>query len=243
MPRNFEALYDWHLGLHSKENLERIVAETTAIVPTGVRFKPTDMEIAKILDAPRRSLAAEHSGRLKEVDEALSSILRERASAILEIASVNNVNIRGSEIEQLFTGGHNSHGVADLAFDATENTRVLVDVKCKLLDLNSNPKPYNIDKMLRVLAEASSLLCLYLVGVDRRSEVVCGCLVDVLDAEVIARTRIQFHWAGRNSRGVTQLRAGPRVFFDPGFRRSVDPQSAAAFLVRMLDHTHLDIDR
>ena len=237
VPANFDDLYELHAGFGWEENLERIVAATTAIVPTGVRFDPTEKEIANILAAPARSLDAGRVGQLALIETTLHAIVTQRATAILNAADIDNVNLRGNAIEQLFTGGGNLHSIEDRMFEVEGQVRVLVDVKTKMLDLNSSPKLYNIDKMLRLLADGKSILCLYVIGIDRQRGSVRGCLVDVLDSKLIARTRIQFHWADRNSRGVTQLSNDTKVFLESGFRRNVDLSKATEFLNRLLSET------
>ena len=40
------------------------------------------------------------------------------------------------------------------------------DVKTKIMILNSNPKAYNLDKMLEFLANYRSVFMFYFVGID-----------------------------------------------------------------------------
>jgi len=51
-PGNFERLYELHTGYTWQDNLERIVAATNSISPTGKRFEPTESEIKSLLQAP-----------------------------------------------------------------------------------------------------------------------------------------------------------------------------------------------
>jgi len=78
------------------------------------------------------------------------------------------------------------------------------DIKTKLMFLNSNPKAYNIDKMLEFLSKPKSVFLFYFIDIDLERTLETY-LISMFDERVIDNTRIQFHWAGRNSRGVTQL--------------------------------------
>jgi len=52
---------------------------------------------------------------------------------------------------------------------------------------------------------------------------------------VIRATRIQFHWAGRNSRGVTQLTRDLATLFSPEFEENIDQDAAVAFLKDLIN--------
>jgi len=70
--------------------------------------------------------------------------------------------------------------------------------------LNSNPKAYNLDKMLEFLAQDRSVFMFYFVGVDP-GKIVNTVLVSMFQKELLACTILLRHWSGRNSRGVTQF--------------------------------------
>ena len=75
---------------------------------------------------------------------------------------------------------------------------------------------------------------MFLIGIDREGKRVAGRLVDILDSQLIPMTRTEFHWAGRNSHGVTQLAGDTSKFFESGFTRRVDVRVARDFLERLL---------
>jgi hypothetical protein len=233
-PGNFEGLYEVHAGFGWDENLERIVAATTAITPTGKRFEPTPAEREAILRAPGISNEAEGGGRMDQIDKCLQARLAEREKEILRASETGNAKLRGDAIEYLLTGEKTVHGLEDTVFEETGRIRVLVDLKTKVLDLSSSPKLYNIDKTLRQLSDGATVFCVFLIGISRGDKRVAGRLVDILDSQLIAMTRTQFHWAGRNSRGVTQLAGDTKTFFAPGFTRKVDLRVAREFLQRLL---------
>lgn len=233
-PQNFEALFETHSGFTWQENLERIVESTSAIAPTGIRFEPSSEERRQILNSPKVSENAERSGQIAKVEEQLLAQLEKNKARIFDLARVDNVNLRGNRIEQLLTGTGNVHLIADRIFELPDDLRIIVDIKTKLLGLSSSPKLYNIDKTLKELSRGSTALCLFMIGVDLEGRNLSGRLVDILDEQVINGTRIQFHWAGRNSRGVTQLALDARVFFEASFRGRIDLKKASAFLEQLL---------
>lgn len=77
------------------------------------------------------------------------------------------------------------------------------DIKTKVLFLNSNPKGYNIDKLLSFLAEERSVYLIYIVAIDENENIKTK-LCSMYNDQLLSGTKIIKHWAGRNSRGVTQ---------------------------------------
>lgn len=78
------------------------------------------------------------------------------------------------------------------------------DVKTKIMILSSNPKAYNLDKMLEFLSRYRSVFMFYFVGVDP-GRIVNTVLVSMFQERLLRATIVLKHWAGRNSRGVTQF--------------------------------------
>jgi len=233
-PQNFEKLFSMHEEFSRDENLARLVEATANIVPTGVRFDPTTQELGNILSSV--DLARSLSQRTDYVD--LGTELNDRAqqnmSRILSAARIDNINKRGNIIEQIITGATNVHGLADLTFTLRTGTRVLVDVKTKVLALTSSPKGYNLDKFLEALAGGDTVFAFFFVAVDPKTQRLPTRLVSVFDHTILKATRIQYHWAGRNSRGVTQLTGDLTPLFEPGFRELIEPANAKGFLQRLI---------
>ena len=144
---------------------------------------------------------------------------------ILCASFIENVNIRGNLIEYLIAGEDEKlrekiihalkHKTARLPQFKNEHTlgdykRVFhdfdteTDVKTKIMFLNSNPKAYNIDKMLEFLAREKSVFMFYFIGISL-DKTIKAVLVSMFDGCLLDGTRIIHHWAGRASRGVTQL--------------------------------------
>jgi hypothetical protein len=232
-PENFERLFATHAAFTWSENLERLVEATTAIVARNLRFDPTAEQRAIILAAPERTASALCSIRFTEVEDELRAIVRQRETEIVQAAAVENVNLRGNRIERLVTGGVNVHELGDLrrAFNGGE---LVVDVKTKLLDRVSAPKAYNIDKMLAFLAKEGSVFAFLVLGVDVRAATVVARLVPVLDQILLAATAVQHHWAGRGSRGVTQLSGRFDRVLASDYGPEIDIVKANAFILELL---------
>lgn len=84
------------------------------------------------------------------------------------------------------------------------NGDTYTDIKTKVVYLGSNSKAYNIDKFLETMAEQNSLFFLYFIGINENG-IMNTVLCSVYHKELILGTVKQFHWAGRNSRGVNQF--------------------------------------
>lgn len=78
------------------------------------------------------------------------------------------------------------------------------DIKTKVIMLNSNPKAYNIDKFLEYHSKSNTVLMFYFVGIDQTG-IFKTTLISVYQKALLSHTSNRNHWAGRNSRGVTQF--------------------------------------
>lgn len=234
-PHNFAELYARHREFTWDENFHRIVERTTAITPTGKKYMPSDQDRDRILKSVNNAALASQEGYTHGIERELQDLLDNRKDRILQAASRDNVNIRGNAIEQIMTEESNLHRCEDLLFSAQGDLRVLVDIKSKLLHRASSPKMYNIDKLLQELADGRTLMAFFFIGIDLPQATVTCRLVNVFDRTILAATRVQFHWAGRNSRGVTQLTGSIRETFDPGFRETIDAEAAGDFINGLLD--------
>lgn len=232
-PENFPALFAQHSAFTWEENLERLVEATNAIVARNIRFAPNQDQQVMILDAPLRAQAALESPAFLKAEEELQSLVEAQSQAILELAQLDNVNLRGNAIEQLITGVGNAHELGDLARDI-DGGLLVIDVKTKLLDRASAPKAYNVDKMLTFLSEPGSVFAFFMIGVDTQAGIVSGRLLPVLERSLLDATVVQHHWAGRGSRGVTQLSGRFGEASRADYRPSVDIERAQKFLKELL---------
>ena len=72
------------------------------------------------------------------------------------------------------------------------------DVKTKIMILSSNPKAYNLDKILEFLSNDKSVFMFYFVGVDP-IRIVNTVLVSMFQTDLLRVTIFLKHWAGRNT--------------------------------------------
>ena len=220
-PKNFDYLFSVHHEMPWEDNLVRLVEATTAIVPTGKRFVPSGDELIRILDSPLlASKSITQPDYLALRHQLIEEVLK-RKPDILKAAVFDNVNIRGNTIEQIITQTTNFHHLSDLSYDLSHDLTLVVDIKTKLLNRLSSPKLYNIDKTLRLLATGTAMFSLLVVAINPESEEVIPRLVSVFDDIIIDHTRIQFHWAGRASRGVTQLSGDITPILEHGYSEHI----------------------
>jgi hypothetical protein len=236
-PENFEELFGLHSQFAWEENLARLVERTTAIAPTGVRFEPSVKQKVNILRAPEIAKLLSQDPEYVKLGDELARIVRDNAGAILEVATtdINNINLRGNKIEQIITSTGNFHALEDVSHTLTAGTEVKVDIKTKILTLSSSPKGYNIDKILKVLATGNSAFSFFFVGINLEQRSVVTRLVSILDELILNSTTVKFHWAGRNSRGVTQLSGNLGGLFDPHFSETIEVERAREFLAMLID--------
>jgi len=251
---NFERLFNIHHGIGFDGNLARLVEATNNISPTGRKFVVSDAAHAQIMDSPNRAkefVSSADSVELKrDLDEKVSRFRNE----ILIAALIENVNVRGRIIEYLIAGNSEilrqelvaalRDRTKGLPQFKTENslgdyTRIFdrfsteTDVKTKIMILDSNPKAYNLDKILAFLATPKSVFMFYFVGVDSE-KIVNTVLVSMFQKKLLSGTILLKHWAGRNSRGVSQFegKSISRLILTP--ETDIDTKSAKTFLEELI---------
>lgn len=224
-PDNFDRLFAIHLSIGFEENLRRLVEATNDISPTGKRFQPNEEDIKIISEAPNRAINFCRSTDYETLKSELDNKVKEFGNEIILASLIENVNIRGRVIEYIIAGKddklrkeiishlHNreqripqfktENKLGDYSRDF-ENYLTETDVKTKIMILDSNPKAYNIDKILQFLASDKSVFMFYFVGVTP-TEIVNTVLVSMFQTNLLNSTLTLKHWAGRNSRGVTQF--------------------------------------
>lgn len=234
-PEFFDELFDLHSLFTWEENILRLVENTNAITPTGQRFEPTEQERQNILVSPEIAKSLSTHPEYIQLGKELDTLVDQNLEAILEAAKIENINLRGNKIEQIITAAGNFHSLEDLSRTLTIGHEVKIDIKTKIFALSSNPKGYNIDKVLRVLAVGNTVFSFYFIGINTNDKFVVTCLVSILDEKILSATRIQFHWAGRNSRGVTQLTGDFNSIFTPDFSETINVKRAQEFLYHLIE--------
>ena len=222
---NISRLFDIHAEIGFEGNLPRLVEATNNISPSGEKFAVRDFALVKILAAPSRAIDFVASPDAKILKSELDAMVAKYRSEICLAALIENVNVRGRVIEYLIAGGDErlrqsliaalKSGTSGLPTFKTENTLgdyqrrfddfdTETDVKTKIMILCSNPKAYNLDKMLEFLARDRSVFMFYFVGIDP-GNIVNTVLVSMFQKDLLGATILLRHWAGRNSRGVSQF--------------------------------------
>ena len=223
--QNISRLYDIHAEIGFEGNLARLVEATNNISPSGVKYHVSDRAFSVILAGPMRALRFIKSKDCTILKRELDSQVNKFKTEILVAALIENVNVRGRIIEYLIAGEdealrqelisalksgntgipqfktENALGDYQRRFDAFDTE---TDVKTKIMILNSNPKAYNLDKMLEFLASDRSVFMFYFVGVNL-GKTVKTVLVSMFQEKLLRSTIVLRHWSGRNSRGVTQF--------------------------------------
>jgi len=251
---NIARLFDIHAGIGFEGNLARLVEATNNISPTGIKFVVNESAGAAILAAPQRAARFVESEDCNILKAELDAQVSKFRSEILLAALIENVNVRGRIIEYLIAGEDEAlrqelvsalkAGNKGLPKFKTGNTLgdytrkfaaydTETDVKTKLLILSSNPKAYNLDKVLEFLANSRSVFMFYFVGVDP-GKIVNTVLVSMFQEKLLRATILLKHWSGRNSRGVTQFegRAINDLIAQPEF--SINTEEAGQFLQRVI---------
>ncbi len=224
-PENISRLFDIHAGIGFEGNLTRLVEATNNISPTGIKFVVNESATTTILDAPQRAARFIESQDCTILKAELDAQVRKFRSEILLAALIENVNVRGRVIEYLIAGADEAlrqklvaalkagdRGIPIFKTDNTlgDYTRTFpeydteTDVKTKIMILSSNPKAYNLDKMLEFLANSRSVFMFYFVGVDP-GKLVNTVLVSMFQERLLRATILLKHWSGWNSRGVSQF--------------------------------------
>lgn len=225
-PTNFAKLFvDYHLNNNLEDNISRLAEKTNNISPSGKKFELDDEKTKKIYKSI--DLASEFIGSAKF--DVLFNELKDRVALyndeILAAARIDNVKDRGMLIEYIITSATNNNEAQQLVAEMNNNsaTRIKLqdglsdyskkigkyfvhtDIKTKIMPAGSAPKAYNIDKFLEVSSNENAVFMFFFVCIDLAKNKITTKLVSVFDEKLVDTTRIQHHWAGRNSRGVTQF--------------------------------------
>jgi hypothetical protein len=175
-------------------------------------------------------------------------------SEILLAALIENVNVRGRIIEYLIAGEDEllrqeiidslqkrtvgiprfktENALGDYTRDFSEFLTE-TDIKTKIMVLDSNPKAYNLDKVLEFLSHERSVFLFYFIGVNP-GQIVNTILISIFQETLLSSTILLRHWAGRNSRGVSQFdgKAIGKLIMRP--ESAINENNAIKFLEKLL---------
>lgn len=253
-PENFAYLFTSHENYTFEENLIRLVEATNHIVPIGQRFSPSDAQLSCIRQSVARACDFFASKEYQILHDDLQSRVEVVSSEIVIAAFIDNVNLRGRIIEYLITSAdtlraalirslHNGTPLpkiytADRLGDYERDFarfRTATDIKTKVMFLSSNPKGYSIDKLLSFLSTENSVYLIYIVAIDENRKIITR-LCSMYHCQILQGTRLIGHWAGRNTRGVTQYDGRALREAVLHFDNCIDRRMADAFLTRCLSN-------
>ncbi len=249
-PENIEKLFNIHLGVGFEGNLIRLVEATNNISPSGKKFEPSQIQLQQIYLAPSRATKFIESQDAQLLKIELDIKVAKFRNEILLAALIENVNIRGRIIEYLIAGEDEllrlklidalqkrTNGIPEFK---TKNTLgdysrefaeffTATDIKTKIMILDSNPKAYNLDKVLEFLSSERSVFMFYFVGIELL-RIINTVLVSMFQESLLNSTILLKHWAGRNSRGVSQFegKAISKLILSPEIK--INEENAMRFL-------------
>ena len=255
-PDNFDYLFAVHQGLDWEDNLSRLVDASSNIKPVNQKFIPSDAESKNIYESVSRAIDFISSANFPVLEDDLNERCNKSRKEILIASHIENTNIRGRLIESLITSNdeerqhiinnlHNleaalpsydtKNGLGDY-YREFNNGDTYTDIKTKVIYLNSNPKAYNVDKFLKQMADSRSIFLFFFIGVDEKS-IFKTLLCSVYHGKLIDNTILQFHWAGRNTRGAAQFNgiAIDEMLKEANFTNNICVDKAKSFLKQLLD--------
>lgn len=254
-PENFDELFAIHEATDWTDNLQRLCEASTNIISNIKKFQPSDVEKQNIFNSITRTASFLESNYFNELKSDLDSRVESCKDALLLVSKIENNNIKGRLVEILITSDAQEKQklLKDLAQLQTKlpiydtrnglgdyeknfpSAHAYVDIKVKVLYLNSNPKAFNIDKFLKTMAEENSVFLLYIIGFDEKSifnKVLCSVYNETLLNSLI----IQKHWAGRSSRGCAQYNGSKikNILEEANFKDTIEFKQAREKLIQLL---------
>jgi len=252
---NIEELFAFHREFDFSENLSRLVEATNNIIGSGSKFKVDNKSRTQILESVNRAINFNQTNSFQELEKELTDRMNKYANEIMIASHIENVNIRGRLIEYLITEDNDTlkdrlaqeirKENSKLPKFKTENllgdykrifdpTITETDIKTKIIILNSNPKAYNIDKFLNFLSLQNTVFFFFFIGIDS-TKIVNARLISVFQETLLNDTKCLMHWAGRNSRGVTQFMGKTinELLVNPN--NTINKKKAEQFLIDLID--------
>lgn len=255
-PENFDYLFALHQGLDWDDNLSRLVDASSSIKPVNQKFIPSEIEVNNIYDSVSRAIDFISSSNYSVLEDDLNERCNKSRIAILTASHIENTNIRGRLIESLITSNDEErqniinnlqnleaalpsydtrNGLGDY-YREFNNGNTYTDIKTKIIYLNSNPKAYNVDKFLKQMADSKSIFFFFFIGIDENS-IFKTILCSVYHEKLLDNTILQFHWAGRNTRGVAQFNgtAIDEMLNEKNFTNNICEEKVKSFLQKLLN--------
>ncbi len=251
-PENFNFLFASHIEISFEENLIRLVEATNNITPTGKKFNVTNTQ--EIFNAPKRTVEFVKSKHFDTLKLFLDTQVEKYKNEILIAWFIENVNIRWRIIEYLISWEDESlrKELIDALHQKNRNIprvktqndvwdyiaifdkyKTATDIKTKIMILQSNPKAYNIDKLLEFLSSDNSIFLFYFIWIEP-ARIINQSLVSIFQKDLQNSTIIQSHWAWRNSRWVAQFNGEILHNLILSQSNEIDIESSRSFLEHLI---------
>ncbi|MCL2109311.1 MAG: hypothetical protein FWH20_08210 [Oscillospiraceae bacterium] len=221
--QNIPKLFELHSEHNFWENYERIYGFTSQIQGKKDKFLPSPEQTNNLMNSPGRSYQFVKSDSFRVLADDLKRRVERNSKAIVRAGFISNAKLRGEIIEHLITSDDatklseislclankcvpdvtNPHGLADYE-RVFENTRIGIDIKTKVMYLDSQPKGFSIDNILLYLSESDTVFLFYWVGIEKDGTLKLH-LLPVFESKMLKNSRIQKHWSGINQRGHIQF--------------------------------------
>ena len=255
-PCNFDYLFAVHEGLDWDDNLTRLVEATSNIKGVTQKYIPSCEEEHSIFNSVKRAKDFVSSKYYNVLNTDLNERCNKCRNEIIIASHIENTNIRGRLIESLITSNDKErqflinnlkelekampsydtkNGLGDYYVEY-EDVDTYTDIKTKVIYLNSNPKAYNIDKFLKQMADSRSVFMFFFIGIDEK-DIFNTLLCSVYHNKLIENTILQYHWAGRSTRGATQFNgmAIDDMLKMHQFENEIDDSKSKEFLKNLLE--------
>ena len=222
--QNIQQLFELHAEHDFWDNYERIYGLTSQIKAKKSKFIPSEKEMRFLMKSCNRSIKFLNGDFFQDLFLDLNKRVKRNSKAIVIAGTfVTNAKIRGEIIEYLITSDDetklseicqslekkdipvvtNLHKLADYEKNYP-NTKTGTDIKTKVMYLDSQPKGFSIDDVLRFLCEENTVFLFYWVGIEQ-DETLKLQLLPIFDKNMLKNSYIQKHWSGINSRGHVQF--------------------------------------
>lgn len=233
--------------------MERLVESTNNISPNKRKFVIEGDALSTLLSSPTRADEFLESPEYVDLRDDLNRRVASVKDAIAVASLIDNVNLRGRVIEELITSD-DPEIINSIKQSLEDGVRLSIktdqklgdyskvyekywtetDIKTKVLFFQSAPKAYNIDKLLSFLSKPKTVYLFFLIGIGETNTIKTR-LISIFDKKMLAATRVQHHWAGRNSRGVTQLDGNQLDLILENDRNIIEIEEAQNFLQKLID--------
>ena len=218
---NFEELFAAHKNYTFEDNLCRLVEATNNIISHNSKYVPSaNFKFESIVD---RAVEFNESSDFRILKGELDQKLHKYSKLIIAAGFIDNIKIRGDVIEYLLCVDEDPDKTKFIEAIKAQSIPVYqlknelgdyqknfqkfhtqTDIKTKIMVINSNPKGYNIDKLLKYLDQPKTVFLLYFVGIMNDTQDIKGVLVSVFQEDII-KINTPHHWSGRSTRGTAQF--------------------------------------